>query len=224
MKRTRVLGGLAVLSVCLAVGSASWVFGQPDLTGLVPPPTPVAPTAPAPGGPQPSGPLLPGDSGPVQAQPAAPPMPPPPPALAGPSSGLTLTGPSQPGGARPPAAPARVPINDQIGPLSGAGSPARSPVQPVRYDAVPPERGPEPVADAVPGGRQEPAVSLEWVGPTTARLHQPTNYQLVAKNVSTTPVHNVQVRYPVPAGVRVVGSEPRPAGDGSVLSWDLGGL
>src|SRR5262245_31693249 len=99
MKRTRVLGGLAVLSGVLAVGSASWVFGQPDLTGLVPPPpTPVAPTAPAPGGPQPSGPLLPGDSGHVQAPPAAPPMPPAPPALAGPSSGPSLTGPSQPGG------------------------------------------------------------------------------------------------------------------------------
>jgi uncharacterized repeat protein (TIGR01451 family) len=75
-----------------------------------------------------------------------------------------------------------------------------------------------------PTGHQEPAVSIEWIGPAVARLNQPTQYQIIAKNVSSAAVHNVLVRYQIPAGVRVPGSDPKAVSDGSVMSWELGSL
>src|SRR5207249_2489612 len=94
--------------------------------------------------------------------------------------------------------------------------------QPAHIDTTP-DGGGLATAES-PTGRQEPAVSIEWVGPTSARLHQPTIYQIIAKNISNTPIHNVVVRHRMPPGVRITGSDPRAVSDGTVLSWDLGSI
>jgi uncharacterized repeat protein (TIGR01451 family) len=75
-----------------------------------------------------------------------------------------------------------------------------------------------------PTSRQEPAVRIEWVGPSVARLNQPAAYQLITKNVCNSQVHNVVVRYRVPVGAHVAGTEPKAISDGNMLSWDLGTL
>src|SRR5262249_44390687 len=52
-----------------------------------------------------------------------------------------------------------------------------------------------------PTGRQEPAVSLEWIGPPTAKIGQTITYQIMVKNVSAAPVSGVLVRNRLSAGV-----------------------
>ena len=75
-----------------------------------------------------------------------------------------------------------------------------------------------------PTGRQESGVSLEWVGPNTARLGQPVVCQLVVKNVSTGRVNQVVVRARIPDGVTVSGTEPKAATEDNHLVWNLGNL
>src|SRR5262245_14332377 len=75
---------------------------------------------------------------------------------------------------------------------------------------------------ANPTGKQEPAVSIEWIGPPQAKLGQPVTYQIIAKNISAGAVHNVAVRYPVPPGVGVQASEPRASNEGNALRWEIG--
>src|SRR5262249_33278729 len=80
---------------------------------------------------------------------------------------------------------------------------------------APPEVNPSPrdLADVSqtndnPTGRQEPAVSIEWIGPATAKLGQPVTYQIIVKNISLNNINQVGVRCPVPAGARITASEP----------------
>jgi uncharacterized repeat protein (TIGR01451 family) len=75
-----------------------------------------------------------------------------------------------------------------------------------------------------PTGRQEPAVSIEWIGPPTAKIGQPVVYQIVLKNLSSSPVQQVVVRNRVPAGVSVQSTEPKAFTEGKTLMWDLGTL
>jgi uncharacterized repeat protein (TIGR01451 family) len=114
------------------------------------------------------------------------------------------------------------------GPVPGQGLPS-TPVglqaagQQPRSEA-PPETGGPVATSENPTGHQEPAVSIEWIGPSVARLNQPTSYQIIAKNVSSAAVYNVFVRYQIPQGVHIPGSDPKALSDGSVMSWDLGTL
>src|SRR5262249_22815035 len=73
-------------------------------------------------------------------------------------------------------------------------------------------------------GRQEPAVSLEWVGSPTAKIGQPGDYTLVVRNVCNIPVQQVSVRVRVPAGLTIVATEPTAKADAGVVIWDLGTL
>ncbi len=73
-----------------------------------------------------------------------------------------------------------------------------------------------------PTGRQEPSVSLEWIGPPTAKLNQSVTYQIIVKNISSCPVHNVVVRNRFPAGINIQATEPKAFGDNGV--WELGTL
>jgi uncharacterized repeat protein (TIGR01451 family) len=75
-----------------------------------------------------------------------------------------------------------------------------------------------------PTGRQEPAVSIEWVGPPTVKLGQPALFQIVVKNVSQSVVHGAVVRQHVPAGVTVQSTEPKANADNDTLTWDVGTL
>jgi uncharacterized repeat protein (TIGR01451 family) len=85
--------------------------------------------------------------------------------------------------------------------------------------------------DAAPGrtndnptGRQEPAVSLEWIGPPAIKLGQAVTFQIIVKNVSPIPVQQVVVRNRLPAGVTVQQTEPKAFNDVNTLTWDLGTL
>jgi uncharacterized repeat protein (TIGR01451 family) len=73
-------------------------------------------------------------------------------------------------------------------------------------------------------GRQEPAVSLEWIGPPAAKLAQPCDYSLVVRNVCNIGVSQVIVRVRLAEGVTVVGSEPKAIQEGTVLMWEIGNL
>ena len=75
-----------------------------------------------------------------------------------------------------------------------------------------------------PTGRQEPAVSLEWIGPPTIKLGQAVTFQIIVKNVSSIPVQQVIVRNRIPAGVTVQQTEPKAFSDVNMLTWDLGTL
>ncbi len=75
-----------------------------------------------------------------------------------------------------------------------------------------------------PTGRQEPSVSLEWIGPPTAKLGQPVTYQIIVKNTSAIPVQNVTVRNRIPGGVTVQATEPRAINELNTLIWDVGTL
>jgi uncharacterized repeat protein (TIGR01451 family) len=72
--------------------------------------------------------------------------------------------------------------------------------------------------------RQEPAVSLEWIGPSAARLGQPAAFRILVRNVSSTPVQQVVVRCPVPDTTTVSVSDPLPLTRGNILTWELGTL
>ena len=85
-------------------------------------------------------------------------------------------------------------------PAAPSRSAPTEPVMPARF--VPPETAPSDIPSQ-PAGRQEPAVSVEWIGPPIVRLHQAVPFQLVVKNTSTFPVEQTIVRQRVPAGVTV---------------------
>jgi uncharacterized repeat protein (TIGR01451 family) len=162
------------------------------------------------------------------------------PGLMGGDMGVMPTGPVVPAGRRPavaaPAGPApagnpvpggQVPnafppgVAPQQGPQGPGGAPgseagASGPSQ------FPEERGESLMADGT-AGRQEPAMSLEWVGAPTAKVGQPGNYTLAVRNTGSVAVQQVQVRVRIPSGLTVAATEPR-ANPGEVghLIWDLG--
>ncbi len=137
--------------------------------------------------------------------------------------------PLPPAGPAPPAsmpAPAPLPPLDQ--PATGvvpATAKSESPGMPPARDAKIIEERPA----AMPSlenilGKQEPAVSLEWQGPPTAKLGVPADFTLAVRNTCTIPVQQVLVRVRLPGGVHVVSTEPRAQADANVLAWDLGTL
>jgi uncharacterized repeat protein (TIGR01451 family) len=90
---------------------------------------------------------------------------------------------------------------------------------------VTPERPAEPEGSIeVSAGRQEPAVSLEWQGESTARVGQPAVYTLLVRNAGTVPVQQVAVRVRVPASLAVLASEPHAPVENNLLVWELGTL
>src|SRR5262249_32106635 len=73
-------------------------------------------------------------------------------------------------------------------------------------------------------GRQDPAISLEWVGPTNAKIGQANSYSLMVRNACNIPVQQVLVRVRIPAGVNCSQTEPKAVSEGNVLVWELGAL
>src|SRR5713226_84583 len=72
-------------------------------------------------------------------------------------------------------------------------------------------------------GRQEPAVSIEWIGPPTAKVGHPSDYTIAIRNVCNIPVQQVMVRVRIPAGMTVSATEPKPtAAENNVLMWEVG--
>ena len=75
-----------------------------------------------------------------------------------------------------------------------------------------------------PAAHQEPAVGLDWVGPTILKVGAPAEYTVLVRSLSTIPLHKVIVQVKVPAGAKVVATEPKAQGTETVLMWDLGTL
>ena len=73
-------------------------------------------------------------------------------------------------------------------------------------------------------GRQQPALSIEWGGPTSIRINQPMSCQIVVRNTSTTPAQNVVVRHRLGQSVTCKTSEPAAVHDNEELVWNLGTL
>ncbi len=76
----------------------------------------------------------------------------------------------------------------------------------------------------VPPGRQQPAVSIEWVGPTAIRIHQPMPCQIHVRNTSSAPAQNVIVRHRLGQGMIVKACEPPAVNENGELVWNLGTL
>ena len=67
-------------------------------------------------------------------------------------------------------------------------------------------------------------VSLEWSGPSTARVNRPAEYTLTARNVCGKPVQRVTVQVKVPASVDVTAVMPAAKAVDGVYVWDVGTL
>jgi uncharacterized repeat protein (TIGR01451 family) len=74
------------------------------------------------------------------------------------------------------------------------------------------------------GNRQEPSVSLEWVGPSTAKIGQLNGYSVVVRNTCNIPVQQVSVRVRIPSGMTCSDTEPKAVAEGNFLVWDVGAL
>jgi uncharacterized repeat protein (TIGR01451 family) len=83
--------------------------------------------------------------------------------------------------------------------------------------------GTQPTEDN-PTSRQEPAVSLEWIGPPTAKIGNASDYSIVVRNVCNIPVQQVLVRVRLPHGIQVTSTEPRAVQEDNVLMWEFGTL
>lgn len=149
-----------------------------------------------------------------------------------------------PGLSEEPIAPVAEPISEPVAPvvepIAGPTEPV-TPVQPTQ--PIQPYAGGNPTVnvdamfrespftthstDQTPGnptGRQEPAVSIEWIGPVTAKVGVPADYSLIVRNVCTIAVQKVIVQVRVPQGVTVGATEPRAEAADNVLMWEVGTL
>jgi uncharacterized repeat protein (TIGR01451 family) len=131
------------------------------------------------------------------------------------------TGPTVP--TLPPAGPS--PMAVAAPPASGPqAAPESTPssqeaINTVKDIPVDPNAGP---TNDNPTDRQEPGVSLEWIGPNPVRLGQPVICQIIVKNIGTSCVRQLSVRARIPEGVSVNATEPKAVTEDKYLVWNLG--
>jgi uncharacterized repeat protein (TIGR01451 family) len=214
MKGISGIAGLTVLGIALA-GWMAPMWGQSNLGKLPPSANPPIEAT-----------LLPGQ------QPAAPAPSaggPPAPVNFNPPPSLPGTNPSGPPAAPPPApalpqapsgpASGRPPVDvggEKITPVSAPGQGATT--TPADDRDVPGQQPDNPT------GRQEPAISMEWIGAPQAKVGKPGDYALAVRNACNIPVQQVMVRVRIPAGMTVTATEPKAFAEGNVLMWELGTL
>jgi uncharacterized repeat protein (TIGR01451 family) len=201
MRRKYVIAGAGVLTACL-VGWAALAAAQ-SLPGAGPGPAP----APGPA------------AGPPDKMPESPPTLPP-----GAGAAPLVTAPVGSGAAPLPvgdSAPPATPGGAAMLPPAGNGENTLPAARPFTPDDRPAEVS---VTPDNPSGRQEPAVSLEWMGTGVAKVGQPGDYALVIRNTCNIPVQQVIVRVRIPAGLTVMGTEPHANNEGGILVWELGTL
>jgi uncharacterized repeat protein (TIGR01451 family) len=125
-------------------------------------------------------------------------------------------------GAGPGTAPqplGNIPGGTTLPPLGGSTEPSGQPADPNEERVLQ-----SPLAAEDMGNHQEPAVSLQWIGPTAAKVNQPNVYSLVVRNICTIPVQQVMVRVRIPANLSCGDTEPKAVAEGNVLVWELGAL
>ncbi len=226
MRRVLFIAGMGVLCAILA-SWAALAWAQPTAGKLpdVPAPQPARRCRPLPATEPAAQPApLPGPG-----QPAANPEP----AAPGPLAPPTPVGPQAP--TNPPVAATPVPTAGPIGPLAppppSAPADPTTPAKAAGPDTPAADPGvlveEQPQSTATPGnptGRQEPAVSVEWVGPPVVKVGQPADFSLVVRNTCKIPVQQVLVRVRVPAGVTVAIAEPKAEVENNILAWELNTL
>jgi uncharacterized repeat protein (TIGR01451 family) len=115
-----------------------------------------------------------------------------------------------------------MPVNgNPAGPTPATGTSPTAGTTPLPDERIPVE--PTVTPDNTTG-RQEPAVSLEWVGAPTAKIGQSVDYSLVVRNSCNIPVQQVLVRVRLPNGLSCSATEPKAIAEGNVLVWELGTL
>jgi hypothetical protein len=75
---------------------------------------------------------------------------------------------------------------------------------------------------ANPTGKQEPSISLEWIGPAAVKLGTPTEYAINVRNTCTIPVQKVVVQVRCASGVNVLSTEPKAENNDGVMVWEVG--
>jgi uncharacterized repeat protein (TIGR01451 family) len=219
MKQRFLLAGLGVLTACLA-GWVALANAQPTPVG-VPPVEPAAYESPAP-------PSLPSEARtekgavPSVVTPKAPmrSMMPPPPSMVEPPVGVATPD-------RLPAPLAGV-AEEKIEPKEMKPAPVggMTPIGAGEINTVAKPASGEKIDPALEqlAGRQEPGVSLEWVGIPVAKVGQPGDYSLVVRNLGNSPLQDVTVKVAIPAGLSVKDSTPKAQDERGKLTWDLGTL
>ncbi len=84
-------------------------------------------------------------------------------------------------------------------------------------------RTPDFTPSEIRPSKQEPSVSVEWVGAANARFNQPTNYQILVRNGGSSAVNQVSVKPSLPEGAVIKSSDPILP-DGKDASWQIGTL
>lgn len=74
----------------------------------------------------------------------------------------------------------------------------------------------------IPANRQESSVTMEWIGPNTAKASQANDYALIVRNVGQAEVQQVQVRVRLAGNATVLCAEPQPTTEENRLRWDVG--
>lgn len=65
-------------------------------------------------------------------------------------------------------------------------------------------------------------VTLDWITPSDVSLGQQIQCQLLVRNTSQMPLHNVRVQATLPKGVQLDSCRPKAIRDAARLVWDLG--
>ncbi len=201
MRVRYLMTGLGVLGACL-IGLVALALAQPS--GSYPPASP-EPEAPGPSGTL-GPPVVPGAQ---LVQPVDP--------------GSTPAPGTMPGLGGQPVTPNSAEAPPGSGP-GGVRSRDRDLPQPIKFS-----QGEDRVIDPGvmgegPTGRQEPSVSMEWIGPPNAKVGQAADYSLVVRNTSNIPVQQVLVRVRIPQGMTIGVTEPKSIQENNVLMWELGTL
>jgi uncharacterized repeat protein (TIGR01451 family) len=136
-----------------------------------------------------------------------------------PATVLSPSGIAQPATVVPVKSPLVEPKTEGITPVAAESTGPTGGVS-----GAPDEQQTPTVTPSNPAGRQEPAVSLEWIGPPTAKISQATEYSLVVRNVCNNPVQQVLIRVRIPQAMNVTATEPKCVNENNVLVWDLGTL
>ncbi|HTK78735.1 MAG TPA: hypothetical protein VL371_25985, partial [Gemmataceae bacterium] len=158
------------------------------------------------------------------------------PASAPPVPGVTLPSPSPMSGGPLPPPGLTLPTKPADAPPGAPGSVTIPGVAP-----MPMEKATEPMkvelhtersvgredfgpgaTESNPTGRQEPAVSLEWIGPPAAKVGNASDYTIVVRNVCNIAVQQVLVRVRLQQGVQIVATEPKAVTEDNVLMWEVG--
>jgi uncharacterized repeat protein (TIGR01451 family) len=123
-----------------------------------------------------------------------------------------------PGPGLPPPTAGLPGLDNSMTPAAGRGTTSTP-------GLLPAERSVEPLTPPEgASGRQEPSVSLEWIGPGAAKIGVPGDYTLAVRNSCNIPVQQVLVRVRIPQGLSVSGTQPAALAEGNVLVWELGTL